>query len=162
MKMITDRRVMRTPVLLVAGQGDADSVAGTLLRGPGTLVVEHRFDGHVVKRTVRNLQDGALVTAETALELAHGCIACTIRDDLLILLRKLHRRADVERIVVHLSPWLEPEPTCWAINYVRVSVGQAEFADVVVLTAPELETPTTAGRGATAALRWPCRTGGVQ
>jgi G3E family GTPase len=179
---------MRTPVLLVAGQGDTDSVAGTLLRRPGTLVVEHRFDGHVVKRTVVNLQDGVLVTAETALELAHGCIACTIRNDLLILLRKLHRRADVERIVVHLSPWLEPEPICWAINYVRVSVGpgyadgptardveiaavvtcidsstwlgralgdaelndgrtvaqvvvgQAEFADVLVLTAPELET----------------------
>jgi hypothetical protein len=76
-------------------------VTGTLLRKPGTLVVEHRFDGHVVKRTVRNLQDGinlqdgVLVTAETALELAHGCIVCTIRDDLLILLRKLHRRADV-------------------------------------------------------------------
>src|SRR5882757_2205194 len=194
MKTIPNRRVMRTPVLLVAGQGDTDSVAGTLLRGPGTLTVEHRFNGHVVKRTVRNLQDGsnlqdgALVTAETALELANGCIACTIRDDLLILLRKLHRRADVERIVVHLSPWLEPEPICWAINYVRVSVGpgyadgpaardvevaavvtcidsstwlgralgdaelndgrtvaqvvvgQAEFGDVVVLTAPELET----------------------
>ncbi|MCU1698495.1 MAG: hypothetical protein JWR34_4558 [Mycobacterium sp.] len=88
---------MRTPVLLVAGQGDTDSVTGTLLRKPGTLVVEHRFDGHVVKRTVSTLQDGinrqdgVLVTAETALELAHGCIACTIRDDLLILLRKLHQ-----------------------------------------------------------------------
>jgi G3E family GTPase len=152
------------------------------------LVVEHRFDGHVVKRTLSNLQDGTLVTAETALELAHGCVSCTIRDDLLILLRRLHRRADVERIVVHLSPWLEPEPICWAINHVRVSVGpgyadgpaardveiaatvtcvdsstwlgralgdaelndgrtvaqvvvgQAEFADVLVLTAPELET----------------------
>lgn len=179
---------MRTPVLLVAGQGDTDSATGTLLRRPGTLVVEHRFDGHVVKRTLSNLQDGTLVTAETALELAHGCIACTIRNDLLILLRRLHRRADVERIVVHLSPWLEPEPICWAINHVRVSVGlgyadgpaardveiaatvtcvdsstwlgralgdaelndgrtvaqvvvgQAEFADVLVLTAPELET----------------------
>lgn len=194
MKTITDRRVMRTPVLLVAGQGDTDSVTGTLLRRPGTLVVEHRFDGHVVKRTVAsrqdgaNLQDGVLVTSETALELAHGCISCTIRNDLLILLRTLHRRADVERIVVHLSSWLEPEPICWAINHVRVSigpgytdgpaardveiaavitcvdsltwlgralgdaelndgrtvaqvvVGQAEFADVVVLTAPEPET----------------------
>jgi G3E family GTPase len=179
---------MRTPVLLVAGQGDTDSATGILLRRPGTLVVEHRFDGHVVKRTVTNLQDGVLVTSETALELAHGCIACTIRNDLLILLRRLHRRADVDRIVVHLSPWLEPEPICWAINHVRVSVGpgyadgpaardveitavvtcvdsltwlgralgdaelndgrtvaqvvvgQAEFADVVVLNAPDPET----------------------
>ncbi|HEX7827512.1 MAG TPA: GTP-binding protein, partial [Mycobacterium sp.] len=91
---------MRTPVLLVAGQGDTDSATGTLLRRPGTLVVEHRVDGHVVKRTLTNLQEGVLVTAETALELAHGCVSCTIRDDLLILLRRLHRRADVERVVV--------------------------------------------------------------
>jgi G3E family GTPase len=188
MKTIPDRRVMRTPVLLVAGQGDTDSVTATLLLKPGTLVVEHRFDGHVVKRTMISQQGGVLVSAETALELAHGCIACTIRNDLLILLRRLHRRADVERIVVHMSPWLEPEPICWAINHVRVSVGpgyadgaaardveiaavvtcvdsstwlgralgdadlndgrtvaqvvvgQAEFADVVVLTAPEPET----------------------
>jgi G3E family GTPase len=176
---------MRTPVLLVSGQGDTDTLTGALLRRPGTLVVEHRFDGHVVKRTLINLQHGVLTTAETALELAHGCVACTIRNDLLVLLRTLHRRDDVARIVVHLTPWLEPEPICWAINQVRVRVGpgyvdgpaardveiagvlvcidavtwlgralgdsdlddgrtvaqvvvgQAEFADVLVLTAPE-------------------------
>jgi G3E family GTPase len=127
MKTIPNRRVMRTPVLLVAGQGDTDSVAGALLR-PGTLVVEHRFDGHVVRRTTINLQHGVLVSAETALELAHGCVACTIRNDLLVLLRTLHRRADVERIVVHLAPWLEAEPICWAINHVRVRVGPG-YAD---------------------------------
>lgn len=179
---------MRTPVVLVAGQGDTDSVTGTLLRRPGTLVVEHRFDGHVVIRSTILLQHGVLTTAETALELAHGCISCTIRNDLLVLLRQLHRRADVDRIVVHLSPWLEPEPICVAIDQVRIKVaagysdgpaardvvvaavvtcvdaqrwteqalsdgelddgrtvaqvvvGQAEFADVLVLTHPD---PTT-------------------
>lgn len=114
---------MRTPVILVAGQGDTDAMTGTLLRRPGTVVVEHRFDGHVVCRTTATLRDGELVTAEEVLELAHGCLACTIRNDLLVLLRKLHRRSGVKRIVVHLAPWLEPEPICWAINYVRVHVG---------------------------------------
>ena len=118
---------MRTPVVLVAGQGDTDAVAGALLRRPGTLVVEHRFDGHVVRRTMVVLRDGELVTAEEALELAHGCVACTIRNDLLVLLRKLHRRDDVDRIVVHLAPWLEPEPICWAINHTRVRVGPGYF-----------------------------------
>ena len=99
---------MRTPVVLVAGQGDTDAVAGALLRRPGTVVVEHRFDGQVVRRTTVMLRDGDLVIAEEALELAHGCLACTIRNDLLVLLRKLHRRGDVDRIVVHLAPWLEP------------------------------------------------------
>jgi G3E family GTPase len=85
--------------------------------------VEHRFDGHVVRRTIVTLRNGELTTAEDALELAHGCVACTIRNDLLVLLRKLHRRDDVDRIVVHLAEWLEPEPICWAINYTRVRVG---------------------------------------
>ncbi|HEY3995693.1 MAG TPA: GTP-binding protein [Mycobacterium sp.] len=114
---------MRTPVVLVAGQGDTDAVAGALLRRPGTLVVEHRFDGLVVRRTTVMLRDGELITTEEALELAHGCVACTIRNDLLVLLRKLHRRENVNRIVVHLEQWLEPEPICWAINYTRVRVG---------------------------------------
>jgi G3E family GTPase len=114
---------MRTPVVLTTGQGDTDAVTDTLLRRPGTLVVRHRFDGHVVRRTLEIQRDGLPQTIETALELAHGCVSCTVRDDLLVLLRRLHRRDDVDRIVVHLAPWLEPEPICWAINHVQVRVG---------------------------------------
>ncbi|MEB4208371.1 ribosome hibernation factor-recruiting GTPase MRF [Mycobacterium sp. 94-17] len=114
---------MRTPVILVAGQQDTDAVVGTLLRTPGTVVVEHRSDGHVVCRTTVTLRDGVLTSTESGLELAHGCVSCTIRNDLLILLRQLHRRDDVDRIVVHLAPWLEPEPICFAINHVRVRVA---------------------------------------
>lgn len=114
---------MRTPVVLVAGQGDTDAVTGALLKRAGTVVVEHRFDGHVVRRTTATLRHGELATTEAALELAHGCLSCTIRNDLLFVLRKLHRRGGVDRIVVHLAPWLEPEPICVAINHVRVRVG---------------------------------------
>jgi G3E family GTPase len=115
--------MMRTPVVLVAGQGDTDVVVGALVRRPGTVLVEHRFDGHVVRRAMIALRDGHLITAEEALELAHGCVACTIRNDLLVLLRKLHRRGDVDRIAVHLAPWMEPEPICWAINHTHVRLG---------------------------------------
>ena len=114
---------MRTPVILVAGQKDTDPVVGALVRTPGTLVVEHRFDGHVVRRTMVTLQQGVLTTAEIGLELAHGCVSCTIRNDLLVLLRQLHRRDDIDRVVVHLAPWLEPEPICLAIDRVRVRVA---------------------------------------
>jgi G3E family GTPase len=118
-----NRRVMRTPVVLVCGQGDTDSVAGTLLGAPGTVVVGHDVDGHVVRRWVSTMRAGNLSSTELPLELAHGCISCTIRNDLLVLLRRLHRRNDVERIVVLVAPWLEPEPICWAINNIRVRVG---------------------------------------
>lgn len=115
---------MRTPVILVAGQNNTDPVVGALLRTPGTLVVEHRLDTHVMRRTMVTLQHGVLTTAEIGLELAHGCVSCTIRNDLLVLLRQLHRRDDVDRVVVHLAPWLEPEPICFAIDHVRVRVAQ--------------------------------------
>ncbi|MBV8786144.1 MAG: GTP-binding protein [Mycobacterium sp.] len=114
---------MRTPVILVVGQMDTDPVVGALLQTPGTLVVEHNFDGHVVRRTTATLQHGVLTTAESGLELAHGCVSCTIRNDLLVLLRQLHRRPDVNRIVVHLAPWMEPEAICVAIDFVRVRVA---------------------------------------
>lgn len=110
---------MRTPVMLIAGQGDSDGVAEELSRKAGTVLVRHTFDGQVVLRTLSDTGG----TSELALELAHGCVTCTVRDDLLILLRRLHRRSDVERIVVQLMPWLEAEPVCWAINSIPVRVG---------------------------------------
>jgi G3E family GTPase len=112
------RRVMRTPVVVVTGRGDTDGVAGVLMHTAGTVVVGHDFDGQVVRRWVSNLQHGVLTSAELPLELVNGCVSCTTRNDLLVLLRRLHRREDVTRIVVHLAPWLEPAPICWAIHRV--------------------------------------------
>lgn len=110
---------MRTPVVLVTGQGATEDIADVLADCTGTVVVRHRFDGQVVVRSVSTLDS----TSEWPLELTRGCVACTVRDDLLVLLRRLHRRSEVRRIIVHLMPWLEPEPVCWAINNVRVRVG---------------------------------------
>ena len=121
--VLNKRWAMRTPVVLIAGQGDSDRVADTLMDTPGTLVVGHEYDGQVVRRWVSIMRDGKLSTTELPLELSNGCVCCTTRNDLLILLRRLHRRDDVTRIVVLLGPWLEPEPICVAINEVRVRVG---------------------------------------
>lgn len=110
---------MRTPVVLVCGQGDTEGVVDVIAAKRGTVVVQHTFDGQVVLRHVSAAGDAS----EWPLELHKGCVACTVRNDLLVLLRRLNRRDDVDRIVVRLMPWLEPEPVCWAINNVRVRVG---------------------------------------
>ncbi|MEB3031718.1 ribosome hibernation factor-recruiting GTPase MRF [[Mycobacterium] nativiensis] len=113
---------MRTPVILVAGQHGTDEAVETLLFKEGTVAVGYHLDGHVVVREITSGHEG--VTArKAALELAHGCVSCTIRNDLLVLLRRLHQRGNVERIVVQLPDWLEPQPICWAIDNVRVHVG---------------------------------------
>ena len=119
---------MRTPVVLLAGHGDSKRVANALMESPGTLVVGHEYDGQVVRRWVSIMRDGKILTTELPLELSNGCVCCTTRNDLLILLRRLHRRDDVSRIVVLLAAWLEPEPICVAINEVRVRVGPG-YAD---------------------------------
>lgn len=112
---------MRTPVILVAGQDGTDAISRELLHQPGTVVVEHDVDTNVVRRRVATVQHGIVITAQEAIELAHGCVACTVRNDLLLLLRRMSRRRDVDRVVVRLAPWLEPEPICWAINHVRTA-----------------------------------------
>lgn len=113
----------RTPVLVVSGQEMTDQISESLLHLPGSLVVRHLFDGQVVLRSVSIRRDGGPHTSEWPIELLNCCVDCTIRNDLLILLRRLHRRDDVSRIVVRLPPWLEPEPLCWDINNTDVAVG---------------------------------------
>ena len=114
---------MRTPVLLVAGQGARTEVVDLLTRTPGTLAVGYGTDGHVVVRRVTGRREDKTIVSEWPIELMGGCVTCTIRNDLLILLRRLHRREDVRRIVVELMDWIDPEPICTAINEVSVVVG---------------------------------------
>lgn len=114
---------MRTPVILVAGQGAGTDAVDVLLRDKGTAVVGYSVDGHVVVRQVSGMRDTKLVITQWPLEITNCCVTCTIRNDLLILLRQLHRRDDVQRIVVQLMEWLDPEPICTAINDTPVQLG---------------------------------------
>ncbi|MBF6217011.1 GTP-binding protein [Nocardia abscessus] len=87
---------------------------------PGTVVVRHdltQLREGIVHRTVRT------ATQETSavLELAHGCVSCTLRMDLLPLLCTLARRESVDRIVLALDPAFEAEAVCQAIENVVVA-----------------------------------------
>jgi G3E family GTPase len=114
---------MRTPVILVAGQGAGTDAVDVLLRDAGTAVVGYTVDGHVVVRQVSGMRDTKLVITQWPLEITNCCVTCTVRNDLLILLRQLHRRDDVRRIVVQLMEWLDPESICTAINDTPVQLG---------------------------------------
>ncbi|MEE2031604.1 ribosome hibernation factor-recruiting GTPase MRF [Rhodococcus chondri] len=117
----------RTPLIVVSGRhGPTSDTAHALLR-PGTVVVHHDLDPvgeGVGRRTVTTVDDERL----EVLELAHGCVSCTLREDLLPLLRRLHTYSTVDRIVLHLDPQLEPEALCWAVEHVVVAgvVGQID------------------------------------
>ncbi|MFC4942666.1 ribosome hibernation factor-recruiting GTPase MRF [Pseudonocardia sp. GCM10023141] len=69
-----------------------------------------------VHRRLRRGADDHTVT----LQLAHGCVSCTLREDLLPTLRSLAAADGPRRIVLHLDPALEPEQLCWSLLHVLV------------------------------------------
>lgn len=133
-------------------RGGMDRVAQTLLGTPGTVVVRHDLtalhegivrrtvwygttDGHTVAPGQKcaglteesaGMTEGRAVT--TVHELAHGCVSCTLRADLLPLLCLLATRDSVRRIVIALDPAFEAEAVCRAIEQVPV-VGVAGRVD---------------------------------
>lgn len=114
----------RTPLILVAGSNGLTDTTVRALLGERTVVVHHDLElvhEGIVRRTVTTLEDDFPNERIGILELAHGCISCTLREDLLPLLRTLHSRSSVRRIVLHLDSRLEPEALCWAIEHVVVA-----------------------------------------
>lgn len=127
-----DKSDRRTPVVLLAGfagpaMAAVEHIAATLSEDAGTVVVHHdlaELREGVVRRTVRTA--GNVTT--TVLELAHGCVSCTLRADLLPMLCTLAARENVRRIVLALDPAIEAEALCHAIETVEVS-GVADRVD---------------------------------
>lgn len=123
----------RTPIMLVAGL-DAAATARTAdaLVVAGVTLVHHdlsRLADGVVVATVRSIDlDGVEQVSTTELQLEHGCVSCTLRADLLPLLRRLSRRSSVESVVVQLDPTLEPEQVSWSISHAVVA-GMPGYLD---------------------------------
>ncbi|MTD58555.1 ribosome hibernation factor-recruiting GTPase MRF [Amycolatopsis pithecellobii] len=110
----------RVPLTLICGLDPeaGNRLAERLLR-PGTALVHHdlrEVTSGVARRRLRLDDHDETVT----LELAHGCVSCTLREDLLPLLRKLGRMSEVDRIVLRLDESMEPEPVSWAVHHVLV------------------------------------------
>jgi G3E family GTPase len=73
------------------------------------LAVSHDLTGlrdGVVRRTVRSADR---LLEQTAVELVHGCVSCTLREDVLPTLARLARTRPGSDIVLVLPPAVEPE-----------------------------------------------------
>ncbi|PRX45159.1 G3E family GTPase [Prauserella shujinwangii] len=112
----------RVPLTLISGlsPGPALRLADLLHHADRATAVVH-YDLRQVERGIvhRRLRLGPRDQL-TALELGHGCVSCTLREDLLPLLRRLSGMPQVRRIAVHLDEAMEPEPVCWALEHVLV------------------------------------------
>lgn len=122
----------RTPLVLISGIALQPStvLADRFRSVDGTAVVGYCLR-EVTQGVVRRRLQLGRYDQLSVLELAHGCVSCTLREDLLPLLRKLAQRADVSRIVVRLDEAMEPEPVCFALE--NVLVGGRSMDDFVRL-----------------------------
>ncbi|HXV92322.1 MAG TPA: GTP-binding protein [Pseudonocardia sp.] len=117
---------MHRPELLVVAGLPAQGVEQVLValralgREPTATAVLHHDLRDVSRGVVhRRLRRGTL-DETTPLTLAHGCVSCTLREDVIPSLRALAADGP-ERIVLHLDPALEPEQVCWALAHVPVA-----------------------------------------
>ncbi|WP_433799492.1 ribosome hibernation factor-recruiting GTPase MRF [Actinomycetospora sp. CA-084318] len=126
---------MPDPLVIVCGV-DRDAVLATgeavAIADPRSVLVAHdlrRLGEGVVTRAVR--RDGRWRVS--ALELAHGCVSCTLREDLLPLLLALAADPDVGRVVLLLDPGMEPEPVCEALAHVVPDEAPGPVTEVLEL-----------------------------
>src|ERR1700753_2427956 len=113
-----------SPTTLVVVAGLPDEATATLTEDlrtarPGTVSMHHDLSRVAQGIVLRRLRSAKQNTIEV-LELAHGCVSCTLRQDVLPMLAKLAAIPDVRRIVLRLDPVVEPDAVCWAIQQAPV------------------------------------------
>lgn len=132
----------KTPVTLVAGLSREATarVAGALALS-GTALISHDLRalplGYVIRQTRTVHDDGEEFSIE-GIPLEHGCATCTLRRDLLPMLRRLHRADGVRRIVVVLDPAFEPATVAMEIDRTLIAdddLPEATAGDDVVIRA---------------------------
>ncbi|MEW2353583.1 GTP-binding protein [Spirillospora sp. NPDC029432] len=137
---------MSVPVVLVAGlHGVARAaVVDRLLRErPGALAIHHdlrEIAGGLVTRTVR---DAAATLEQTLVRLEHGCVTCTVREDLIPRLLRYADRAPL--LVVDLWDCVEPRSVAEALDHPGLD-GDIRLAGVLTAVDAELM-PTDICRG---------------
>jgi G3E family GTPase len=123
-----------TELVLVCGADRlaTATVAAGLRRGRRSVLVAHDLrglgEGVVHRRVVEH--DGE---HDVVLELAHGCVSCTLREDLLPLLARLGRDPDVDHVVVLLDPGLEVDAVGAALHGLVPDGGDGPVTDVLRL-----------------------------
>nr|WP_062332720.1 GTP-binding protein [Herbidospora sakaeratensis] len=108
---------MTTPVVLVAGlhrRARTATVHRLLAAHPGAVAVHHDLREVASGRVERTVRDVSGVLERAEVRLAHGCVTCTVRED---LLPELIRRApSASLLVVDLWDAVEPRAVAEALD----------------------------------------------
>jgi G3E family GTPase len=119
----------RVTVLAGFAPAATEAVARALLvTYPRLVLIRHdisRIRDGAIRRTVRTADD---VLEDEVVELVHGCMSCTLREDVLPTLVRMGRRRGSD-IVLALPPTIEPEAVAAACEH--CAVDGAAVTDVV-------------------------------
>ncbi|GAA2896796.1 GTP-binding protein [Streptosporangium fragile] len=108
---------MSIPVVLVAGlhrSARAAAVDRLLAEHPGSVAIHHDLRSVTQGRVRRVVRDRSGVLETSDVQLAHGCVTCTVREDLLPRLVRLAAAASL--LVVDLWDSVEPRSVAEAID----------------------------------------------
>ncbi|WP_030483395.1 GTP-binding protein [Nocardioides aequoreus] len=105
---------MRTPVVLVTGV-DPDAMAATMVGLqfdlPHAVAVQHRIDPERSELT-RVVSDLSGVVEREVIDLAHACVTCAIREDVLPTLERLAADGRWSTVLAHLPVGAEAAQVC--------------------------------------------------
>lgn len=79
-------------------------------------------------------QGGFSRTEEKLVELQNGCICCTLREDLIIEVKKLVEQGDIDYLVIESTGISEPIPVAQTFSYIDEELG-INLADICFLDA---------------------------
>lgn len=102
---------MNLPITVVAGldraaaQGAAHQLLGA---GQRSRLVQHCLDQIGVGLVSRTITSGSGAVDSALIDLAHGCVSCTLREDVLPTLRRLAADPGVDSVVLLLPEAVEP------------------------------------------------------
>lgn len=125
---------MPTPIVLVTGV-DPDATAAALVALqfdlPDAVAVHHHID---VEREVlvRTVSDLAGLVDRTEIELAHTCVTCAVREDVLPTLLRVAQDGRWRSIVAHLPTSAEADQVCTVIAEHAETRRHLRVASVVV------------------------------
>lgn len=128
---------MRIPVVLVTGvdpEAMASTMVGLQFDLPTAVAVQHHVDvGRSTLRRVVSDLDGVVETEET--DLAHACVSCALREDVLPTLERLAASGRWRTIVAHLPVGAEARQVCHVIAHDTVLARRLRVAAVVAAVA---------------------------
>lgn len=128
---------MRVPLIVLTGvdrEAMAAAMVGLQFDLPGAVAVRHDIDGDrsVLRRVVSDV-NGVVEEAET--DLAHACVSCALREDVIPTLERVARSGRWSTIVAHAPVGAEADQLCHVLATDARLARQLRVTSVVTAVA---------------------------